>query len=142
MIERYWSRKCGEFVDNETGKPLLGSWNGSVREWYERLVEEMLHLANNAVFINNGPITSCYWSADSSIKTILEDTVMYRPLAHKKPNLGTIGADWPGEINNVPVYAHKALDGSRTIELRNDFYNVKGSFDTRILGKIQVIGFD
>jgi hypothetical protein len=41
MKQVYWSRRCGEFVNPETGKVVVGElpmFTGTVREWYETLV--------------------------------------------------------------------------------------------------------
>jgi len=63
MIELYWSRKPGNFVNKTTGEsyisliesgtlPLLGTlpkFTGTVREWYETLVETCIDARNQAV---------------------------------------------------------------------------------------------
>lgn len=43
MTTYYWSRKPGKFIDVLTGDELKGvKFTGSVREWYETLVEVVL----------------------------------------------------------------------------------------------------
>jgi len=82
----YWSRAPGRFVNKETGREVErnGSLNpgpaftGTVREWYETLVETIIDVANtihrktlrgSANFIVVGP----------DVATILESSVFYKP---------------------------------------------------------------
>lgn len=82
----YWSRAPGKFVNKQTGAEALraGStssgpaFTGTVREWYETLVETIIDVANeihrktlrgSANFIVVGP----------DVATILEASVYYRP---------------------------------------------------------------
>tara|TARA_Y100000310_G_scaffold336018_1_gene419505 strand:- start:10414 stop:12375 length:1962 start_codon:yes stop_codon:yes gene_type:complete len=82
----YWSRAPGKFVNKETGAEILASsqtapgpaFTGTVREWYETLVETMIDVANTihrktlrgaANFIVVGP----------DVATVLESSVLYRP---------------------------------------------------------------
>lgn len=82
----YWSRAPGKFVNKSTGAPqtLASSlavgpqFTGTVREWYETLVETVIDCANtihrktlrgSANFMVCGP----------DVATILESSVLYRP---------------------------------------------------------------
>jgi hypothetical protein len=82
----YWSRAPGKFVNKETGAEATQSstlasgpsFTGTVREWYETLVETVIDVANtihrktlrgSANFIVVGP----------DVATILEASVLYRP---------------------------------------------------------------
>ena len=82
----YWSRAPGRFVNKETGREAeRGSslhpgpaFTGTVREWYETLVETIIDVANtihrktlrgSANFIVVGP----------DVATILESSVFYKP---------------------------------------------------------------
>lgn len=82
----YWSRAPGKFVNKETGvaqslSSTLAtgpSFTGTVREWYETLVERIIDVANqihrktlrgSANFIVTGP----------DVCTILESSVLYKP---------------------------------------------------------------
>ena len=82
----YWSRAPGKFLNKETGVEALQSgstapgpaFTGTVREWYETLVETIIDVANqihrktlrgSANFIVVGP----------DVATILEASVYYRP---------------------------------------------------------------
>ena len=82
----YWSRAPGKFVNKETGGEVLAtdtlapgpSFRGTVREWYETLVETIIDVGNqihrktlrgSANFIVVGP----------DVATILESSVFYKP---------------------------------------------------------------
>ena len=55
MIELYWSRKPGNFVNKNTGQSygtLIDKgpkFTGTVREWYETLIETCIDARNQAV---------------------------------------------------------------------------------------------
>jgi len=82
----YWSRAPGRFVNKNTGDEAVRSsslhpgpaFTGTVREWYETLVETIIDVANtihrktlrgSANFIVVGP----------DVATILESSVFYKP---------------------------------------------------------------
>ena len=82
----YWSRAPGKFVNKETGSEVNASnslapgpaWRGTVREWYETLIETIIDVGNqihrktlrgSANFIVVGP----------DVATILEASVFYKP---------------------------------------------------------------
>ena len=108
----YWSRMPGKFVNKETGSEVSSTssltpgpaFTGTVREWYETLIETVIDAANtihrktlrgSANFIVVGP----------DVATILESSVMYRP-SYSLDGEGqvgapmTIGADKVGTLSN------------------------------------------
>ena len=108
----YWSRAPGKFVNKETGVEALASsslaggpsFRGTVREWYETLVETIIDVANqihrktlrgSANFIVVGP----------DVATILEASVFYKP-SYSLDGDGqvsapmVIGADRVGTLSN------------------------------------------
>ena len=108
----YWSRGPGKFVNKESGAEIARTsslnpgpaFTGTVREWYETLVETIIDVANqihrktlrgSANFIVVGP----------DVATILESSVMYRP-AYSLDGEGqvsqpmSIGADKVGTLSN------------------------------------------
>jgi len=108
----YWSRAPGKFLNKETGAEATASsslaggpaFTGTVREWYETLIETIIDAANqihrktlrgSANFIVVGP----------DVATILESSVMYRP-SYSLDGEGqvgapmTIGADKSGTLSN------------------------------------------
>lgn len=98
----YWSRKPGKFVDKTTGNTETGaSFTGTVREWYETLVETVIDVANQihrktlrgaANFIVVGP----------DVSTILEASVLYKPelSLDAKESMYSVGTEKVGSLNS------------------------------------------
>ena len=108
----YWSRAPGKFVNKETGAEVLKSdtlaagpaFTGTVREWYETLIETVIDVANqihrktlrgSANFIVVGP----------DVATILESSVLYRPDysldgSGQVGNPMSLGAEKVGTLSN------------------------------------------
>jgi hypothetical protein len=49
MVEYFWSRVPGKFIDKITGDDMSRwtSWCGSVREWHETLIEVVYDVSNH-----------------------------------------------------------------------------------------------
>lgn len=108
----YWSRAPGKFVNKTTGQAVtlasslsIGpAFTGTVREWYETLVETIIDVANtihrktlrgSANFLVTGP----------DVATILESSVLYKPKFSmdgegQVASPFTIGAEAIGTISN------------------------------------------
>ena len=108
----YWSRAPGKFVNKTTGQAVtLASslaigpqFTGTVREWYETLVETIIDVANtihrktlrgSANFLVTGP----------DVATVLESSVLYKPKfsIDGEGQVGspfTIGAEAIGTVSN------------------------------------------
>jgi len=108
----YWSRSPGKFVNKQTGAEVLVSsglsagphFTGTVREWYETLVETIIDVANtihrktlrgSANFAVVGP----------DVATILEASVLYKPKFSidgqgQVASPFTIGAEAIGTLSN------------------------------------------
>jgi len=108
----YWSRAPGRFVNKLTGAPVqlanslsIGpQFTGTVREWYETLIETIIDVANTihrktlrgaANFMVTGP----------DVCTILESSVLYKPKfsIDSEGQVGspfTIGAEAVGTVSN------------------------------------------
>jgi hypothetical protein len=102
----YWSRVPGRFVRKDTGADVgtIGagpSFTGTVREWYETLVETIIDVANNihrktlrgaANFVVTSP----------DVATILEASVLYKPVLSMDPKetMFTVGTEKVGSLNN------------------------------------------
>ena len=108
----YWSRAPGKFVNKETGSEISRTdtlrpgpaFTGTVREWYETLVETIIDVANtihrktlrgSANFVVVGP----------DIATILESSVLYKPTYTMDGDgqVGspmTVGAERVGNLSN------------------------------------------
>ena len=75
MIEYQWSRFPGKFIDKVTGEVQRGSFNGSVREWYEILIEVTID-----VFLairSSGCEAEIDLVASDRAQTILQSSVLY-----------------------------------------------------------------
>ena len=108
----YWSRAPGKFVNKVTGTPValasslsIGpAFTGTVREWYETLVETIIDVANtihrktlrgSANFMVCGP----------DVATVLESSVLYKPKFSidgegQVASPFTIGAEAIGSLSN------------------------------------------
>jgi hypothetical protein len=108
----YWSRAPGKFVNKTTGQAVtlasslsIGpAFTGTVREWYETLIETIIDVANtihrktlrgSANFVVCGP----------DVATILEASVLYKPKFSMdgEGQVGspfTIGAEAIGTLSN------------------------------------------
>jgi hypothetical protein len=98
----HWSRKPGNFLDYETGETATGaSFTGTVREWYETLMETVITLANTihrktlrgaANFIVTSP----------DVCSILEACSLYKPVVSLDPQetMFTIGTEKVGTLNS------------------------------------------
>jgi len=109
---RYWSRAPGKFVNRETGAEagksdslMSGpSFAGTVREWYETLVETIIDVANEIHRLTlRGSANFIVVSPD--VATMLEASVLYRP-AYTLDGDGqvgqpfTLGAEKVGTLSN------------------------------------------
>ena len=116
----YWSRAPGKFVNKETGAERLASgttapgpnFRGTVREWYETLVETIIDVANqihrktlrgSANFIVVGP----------DVATILEASVMYKP---------SYTLDGDGQVSGMVIGAEKVGTLSNRFSVYKDPY--------------------
>ena len=108
----YWSRAPGKFVNKETGKEVTLSsslaagpaFTGTVREWYETLVETIIDCANTIHRKTlRGSANFCVVSPD--VATILEASVLYKP-TYSLDGSGqvgspfTLGAEKVGSLSN------------------------------------------
>lgn len=98
----YWSRVPGRFVRKDTGAPFTGaSFTGTVREWYETLIETIIDVANNIHRKTlRGAANFCVTSPD--VATVLEASVLYKPILSMDPKetMFTVGTEKVGTLNN------------------------------------------
>jgi len=116
----FWSRSPGKFLNKETGvqaaqasslKPAP-AFTGTVREWYETLVETIIDAANtihrktlrgSANFIVIGP----------DVATILESSVLYKP---------SYSIDGDGQASAISIGAEKIGSLSNRFTVYKDPY--------------------
>ncbi len=76
----YWSRSPGDFVNKRTGAADTSgaSFTGTVREWYETLIETIIDVGNE---IHRKTLrgSANFIVVSPEVATILEASVMYRP---------------------------------------------------------------
>jgi hypothetical protein len=98
----YWSRKPGNFVNKLTGVDVAGgSFTGTVREWYETLVETCIDVANT---IHRKTLRGAanFMVVSPDVATILEATVLYKPVLSLDPKETqfSLGIERIGSLNN------------------------------------------
>src|SRR3990167_359552 len=98
----YWSRKPGDFVNKLTGVAASGgSFTGTVREWYETLVETCIDVANT---IHRKTLRGAanFMVVSPDVATILEATVLYKPTLSLDPKETqfSLGIEKVGSLNN------------------------------------------
>ena len=113
----YWSRAPGKFLNKENGVQATQSqgapaFTGTVREWYETLVETIIDVANqihrktlrgSANFIVVGP----------DVATILEASVLYKP---------AYNLDGDGQVSGMVIGAEKVGTLSNRFTVYKDPY--------------------
>jgi len=98
----FWSRKPGDFVDKTTGAGVAGgSYTGTVREWYETLVETIIDVAN---VIHRKTLRGAanFLVCSPEVATIFEATQLYKPTLSLDPKETqfSLGIEKVGSLNN------------------------------------------
>jgi hypothetical protein len=108
----YWSRAPGKFVNKLTGSPInlatslsIGpQFTGTVREWYETLIETIIDCANT---IHRKTLrgSANFMVTSPDVATILESSVLYKPKfsIDGEGQVGspfTVGAEAIGTLSN------------------------------------------
>jgi hypothetical protein len=96
----YWSRRPGKFVNKLTGVPVdIGPvFTGTVREWYETLVETIYDILNqtheetNAIYVGR------------ELATLLEASMLYRPALNIQYPYPSVGITKIGTLRGRDVY--------------------------------------
>ena len=103
----YWSRKPGDFLNKLTGAAVSGgSFTGTVREWYETLVETCIDVSN-VIYRKTLRGAANFMVCGPDVATILEASVLYKPSFSMDPkeNQFTIGTEKVGTLaNRFTVY--------------------------------------
>jgi len=108
----YWSRAPGKFVNKTNGSPIVKTsslapgpqFTGTVREWYETLVETIIDVANE---IHRKTLrgSANFLVTSPEVATIFESSVLYKPSyaidgQGQVGNPFTMGATPVGTISN------------------------------------------
>ena len=104
----YWSRKPGNFVNKLTGADVTGgSFTGTVREWYETLVETCIDVSNT---IQRKTLRGAanFMVCSPDVATIFEASVLYKPSLDMTPGASAmfaLGTEKTGTLaNRFTVY--------------------------------------
>lgn len=98
----YWSQKPGNLVDVATGNTQTGaSFTGTVREWYETLLET-IHKVANKIYLKTLRGSGNFIVTSVDVCSILESTLLYKPvITHDaKETQFEIGTEKAGSLNN------------------------------------------
>lgn len=135
-IKFFWSRTPGKFVDKTSGEKMFGaSFDGTVREWYETLIEVMVDLGlTSQRSLGGNPLKYVSWRADANISLIVECSVLYQPIESRR-EIGVIGGGGHGLIMNIPIKPCQALYNTGMLEL----IQFEDSDHERVLGRLEVI---
>jgi hypothetical protein len=97
----YWSRVPGRFLNKVTGAIYSATFTGTVREWYETLVETVIDVANN---IHRKTLRGAanFLVTSPDVATIFEASVLYKPVLSMDPKetMFTVGTEKIGALNN------------------------------------------
>ena len=103
----YWSRIPGNFVRKDTGAAATKSgggaitFTGTVREWYETLIETVIDVANN-IYRKTLRGAANFMVTSPDVATILEASVLYKPVLSMDPKetMFSVGTEKVGSLNN------------------------------------------
>lgn len=103
----FWSRIPGNFVRKDTGAAATKqggaaiTFTGTVREWYETLIETVIDVANN---IHRKTLRGAanFMVTSPDVATILEASVLYKPVLSMDPKetMFSVGTEKVGSLNN------------------------------------------
>jgi hypothetical protein len=98
----FWSRKPGDFVNKLTGLHVTGgSYTGTVREWYETLVETCIDVANT---IHRKTLRGAanFMVVSPDVATIFEASILYKPTLAMDPKETqfSLGVEKAGSLSN------------------------------------------
>jgi hypothetical protein len=99
----FWSRAPGKFLDKTTGNTVSGAtFTGTVREWYETLIEVMIDVGN-AILTKTLRGAANFVVTSPSVSTILEASVLYKPVMDASDTMNTtmqVGTERIGSLNS------------------------------------------
>jgi len=97
----YWSRIPGSFVHKLTGLSAPGTFTGTIREWYESLVETCIDVSN---VIHRKTLRGAanFMVVSPDVATIFEATMLYKPTVSMDPKETqfSLGVEKVGTLNN------------------------------------------
>lgn len=134
MADYFWSRIPGKFLDKTNGTIAARPFTGTVREWYEMLIDVMIDVTGMALHENAGkPMSGVSWRADAKVVLIVHASVLFKPDIGKE-QVGTIGHETSGVICNLPIRSELSLYDTGWLEL----VQWEGSPAERVIGSVSV----
>ena len=100
--KKYWSRRVGKYVDENTGAATPNpNWYGTRREWYETLIETV-NSASNEIYRKTLRGRGNFIVCSPKIQTMLQSTALWRAnvSADVKENAFTVGMEKVGSLDN------------------------------------------
>jgi len=132
LFKLFWSRHPGKFVNKRTGQPAIipgypgPVFDGTVREWYETLVETIIDCGNQMWRDLKETPTTVYVGQD--VKCILESSVLFKPNFHVSAppdnRVGTLS-------NRFDIYEDESLTNViRAVAVKDK---------KRVIGEVEVL---
>ena len=109
----FWDRRPGKFVNKKTGiADTSPSFTGTVREWYETLVETIIDVANE---IHRKTLrgSANFIVVSPDVATVLEASVLYRP---------SLSIDGDGQVGAMSLGAESVGSLSNRFTVYKDPY--------------------
>ena len=109
----FWDRRPGQFVNKKTGiSDSTPSFTGTVREWYETLVETIIDVANE---IHRKTLrgSANFIVVSPDVATVLEASVLYRP---------SLSIDGDGQVGAMSLGAESVGSLSNRFTVYKDPY--------------------
>jgi len=133
MLRLFWSRKPGNFVNKRTGEEVRlafgtgPAFTGTVREWYETLVETIIDCGNQMWRELQEAPTTVYVGSD--VKCILESSVLFKP---NFKNIGNMADSSIGTLSNrFDIYEDESLTNVIRVVTVKD--------KKRVVGEVEVL---
>lgn len=101
-VKKYWSRRVGKYVDEDTGTILSGtSWTGTRTEWYQTLVET-INSCGNAIHKKILHGKANWVVCGTRVQTLLQSTSLWRANTSSEPKelSFNIGLEKAGSLDN------------------------------------------
>jgi hypothetical protein len=98
----YWSKRPGNFLNAYTGDTKAGaSFTGTVREWYETLVETII-MASNEILTKTLRGSANYLVTSPMVSSVIEACLLYKPVLSldSKETTFSIGTEKIGSLQN------------------------------------------
>jgi len=110
MVEYFWCRVPGSFVDETTGTPVSGTFAGTARDWFQTLALTVSDMAQ-AVSDSGVEFDDQYRIVTSeNVGSVLQSSALFKPVTVTSEQVHARGA-YIGRLYvcNFPVYVGRGL---------------------------------